>query len=71
MWELGCFVWGWGLSRFCSDQLHSERDAFVPQVSYCPALTSLVCFLLRVGFLEGETAAMVQASIDRCARASA
>ncbi len=36
------------------------------QTSYCPALTSLVCFCLRIGFLEGETAAIVQASIESC-----
>jgi hypothetical protein len=36
------------------------------QVSYCPALTSFVCFCLRIGFLEGETAAIVQASISSC-----
>ena len=39
-----------------------------PQVSYCPALSSLVCFCLRIGFLEAEAAAMAQASIDSCSR---
>ncbi len=76
-----------GKSQSPLSQPLARRTAHAaPQVSYCPALSSLVCFCLRVGFLEGEptatiylvlnrkslmsageTAAIVQASIDSCA----
>jgi hypothetical protein len=47
---------------------HPNPPCLLHQVSYCPALSSLVCFCLRIGFLEGETAAIAQAGIDNCSK---